>query len=101
GHTSAAAGMAGVHKVLLALQHGELPATWSFRTPNEHFDFAGSPFRVNSERCAWQAGGAVRRAAVSSFGYSETNAHVVIQEYRGPAREPSRGNAREPVVIVL
>ncbi|HWU90435.1 MAG TPA: SDR family NAD(P)-dependent oxidoreductase, partial [Kofleriaceae bacterium] len=101
GHTSAAAGMAGVHKVLLALQHGELPATLSFRTPNEHFDFTGSPFRVNRECSAWPAGGAVRRAAVSSFGYSGTNAHVVIEEYRGPARVPSRGNAREEVVIVL
>ncbi|PTY28515.1 hypothetical protein XAP3CFBP6996_022485, partial [Xanthomonas citri pv. fuscans CFBP 6996] len=82
GHTSAAAGVAGVHKVLLGLRHGELVPSLHFATPNEHFDFATSPFRVGTAREAWaRIDGAPRRAAVSSFGYSGTNAHLVIEEY--------------------
>ncbi|AUY48420.1 SDR family NAD(P)-dependent oxidoreductase [Streptomyces sp. CB01881] len=84
GHTSAAAGVAGVHKALLSMRHGLLVPSLNFETPNEHFDFAHSPFRVNTRLEPWepQAGRAPRRAAVSSFGFSGTNAHVVLEEYR-------------------
>jgi NAD(P)-dependent dehydrogenase (short-subunit alcohol dehydrogenase family) len=101
GHTSAAAGVAGVHKVLLSLKHGQLPPTLHFKEPNEHFDFADSPFYVNTQLREWRAeGGRPRRAAVSSFGFSGTNAHVVIEEYAEPKRV-GRGNGGEPAIFVL
>jgi acyl transferase domain-containing protein len=94
GHASAAAGIAGVHKVLLALRHRELVPSLHFTTPNQHFDFDSSPFFVNTERRAWATEGSPRRAAVSSFGYSGTNAHVVIEEYQGA----SQGTAAQPAL---
>ncbi|MFF2445404.1 type I polyketide synthase, partial [Priestia megaterium] len=84
GHTSAAAGVAGVHKVLLSMRHGRLVPSLNFETPNEHVDFANSPFHVNTRLRPWepQRGREPRRAAVSSFGFSGTNAHVVLEGYR-------------------
>src|SRR5262249_29084838 len=55
GHTLAAAGLAGLHKVLLAMQHQKLVPSLHFEQPNEHFDFAASPFYVNTEVQDWQA----------------------------------------------
>jgi polyketide synthase PksN len=83
GHMSAAAGVAGLHKVLLSMRHRTLAPTLHVRTPNEHFDFEGSPFYINTESRAWEqpADGGPRRACLSSFGFSGTNAHVVIDEY--------------------
>jgi acyl transferase domain-containing protein/SAM-dependent methyltransferase len=90
GHTSAAAGVAAIHKVLLCMQHGSLVPTLHFQTPNPHFDFERSPFYVNTQHIPWpQPQGAPRRAAVSSFGYSGTNAHLVLEEYRAP--RPAEG----------
>ncbi|WP_438409428.1 SDR family NAD(P)-dependent oxidoreductase, partial [Burkholderia pseudomallei] len=99
GHTSAAAGVASIHKVLLCLAHRELVPTLNYTNPNRHFDFADSPFYVNTDRRAWDAAGdAPRRAAVSSFGFSGTNAHVVIEEYRPAAA--AAPDASPPRVIV-
>ncbi|MCX6048171.1 MAG: beta-ketoacyl synthase N-terminal-like domain-containing protein, partial [Chloroflexi bacterium] len=86
GHTLAAAGVAGVIKAVLALKHKQLPPTLNFVTPNEHIDFANSPFYVNTTLKAWPAGDTPRMAAVSSFGFSGTNAHLVIAEYAVDAR---------------
>lgn len=80
GHTTAAAGVAGLIKVLLALRHGKLPPSIHFEEPNPHIELADSPFYVNRDLREWQPGPTPRRAAVSSFGWSGTNAHVVIQE---------------------
>ena len=81
GHTVAAAGVAGVLKVLLALSHQQIPASLNFDQPNEHIDFAGSPFFVNTSLKDWElAGDQPRRATVSSFGFSGTNAHLLIEE---------------------
>lgn len=83
GHASAAAGVASVHKVLLCLRHGLLVPTLHFDHPNEHFDFADSPFRVNTAATPWLVPeNRLRRACISSFGFSGTNAHLVIEEYR-------------------
>jgi acyl transferase domain-containing protein/SAM-dependent methyltransferase len=99
GHTSAAAGVAGVHKVLLCMRHARLVPTLHFESPNEHFDFDESAFHVNTTLREWRpAGGVLRRAAVSSFGHSGTNAHLVIQEY--PARTATP-NARPSGVSAL
>ncbi|MHA7187858.1 type I polyketide synthase, partial [Burkholderia pseudomallei] len=86
GHTSAAAGVAGLHKVLLCMRHRTLVPTLHFAVPNRHFDFAASPFYVNTERAPWAPlAASPRRAAVSSFGFSGTNAHLVVEEYVHPA----------------
>jgi 3-oxoacyl-(acyl-carrier-protein) synthase/acyl carrier protein len=84
GHTSAAAGGAGVQKVLLGMRHGLLVPSLHFETPNELLDADGCPFHVNTSLQFWGArdGHPLRRAAVSSFGFSGTNAHVVLEEYR-------------------
>jgi pyruvate/2-oxoglutarate dehydrogenase complex dihydrolipoamide acyltransferase (E2) component/3-oxoacyl-(acyl-carrier-protein) synthase/aryl carrier-like protein len=100
GHTSAAAGMAGLHKVLLCLAHGELVPQAHFKAPNRHFDFAASPFRVSTERAAWQPRGGVRRAALSAFGVSGTNAHVVIDE-GVPRVSVSQSGAATDLLFVL
>ncbi|HEX9925047.1 MAG TPA: SDR family NAD(P)-dependent oxidoreductase, partial [Anaerolineae bacterium] len=81
GHTLTAAGVAGVIKVLLALKHKKLPPSLHFEVPNTHIDFENSPFYVNTELQDWPGENGPRRAAVSSFGFSGTNAHLVIEEY--------------------
>ncbi|MCS0468373.1 type I polyketide synthase, partial [Burkholderia mallei] len=92
GHTSAAAGVAGLHKVLLCMRHRTLVPTLHFAVPNRHFDFAASPFYVNTERAPWAPlAASPRRAAVSSFGFSGTNAHLVVEEYVHPAAAPEAG----------
>ncbi|AZC26527.1 GNAT family N-acetyltransferase [Pseudomonas sessilinigenes] len=101
GHTTAAAGVAGVHKVLLQMRHRELAPTLHFATPNEHFDFARSPFFVNTHHQGWLvAAGQPLRAAVSAFGISGTNAHVVIDAYQ-PAVVPPAAEAGAPALLVL
>ncbi|MGW4975713.1 SDR family NAD(P)-dependent oxidoreductase [Streptomyces mirabilis] len=81
GHTQAAAGIGGVIKTVLALGHELLPASLQADTPTEHVDWAGGGLRVHSAARAWPRGGdRVRRAGVSAFGISGTNAHVVLEE---------------------
>jgi phthiocerol/phenolphthiocerol synthesis type-I polyketide synthase E len=80
GHLDAAAGVAGLIKAVLALEHAEIPPSLHFETPNRRIDFAGSPFYVNSRLAPWPRGATPRRAGVSAFGIGGTNAHVVIEE---------------------
>ncbi|MCU0863926.1 MAG: SDR family NAD(P)-dependent oxidoreductase [Planctomycetes bacterium] len=81
GHLDTAAGVAGFLKVVLALQHGELPASLNYRRSNPLIDFPSSPFHVVAERRPWPrpAGGA-RLAGVSALGVGGTNAHVLVGE---------------------
>jgi acyl transferase domain-containing protein/thioesterase domain-containing protein len=80
GHLDAAAGVAGLIKTVLALQHKKIPPSLHFTSPNPNIDFAGSPFYVNNTLQEWQSDGQPRRAGVSSFGIGGTNAHVVLEE---------------------
>lgn len=80
GHLDAAAGIAGLIKTILVLEHGEIPPTVHFVEPNPNIDFEGSPFSVNAELVPWEEDGRPRRAGVSSFGIGGTNAHVVLEE---------------------
>ena len=81
GHCLAAAGIAGFIKLVLALKHEQLPPTINFDRLNEHIDLRDTPFYVNTRLQAWERGDApARLAAISSFGFSGTNAHVVVGE---------------------
>ena len=80
GHLEAAAGVAGLIKVTLALEHGELPRHLHFETPNPHVDWSSWPLEVVTSHRPWPAeAGARRIAGVSSFGFSGTNAHVLVE----------------------
>ncbi|MCC6456164.1 MAG: amino acid adenylation domain-containing protein [Caldilineaceae bacterium] len=80
GHLDAAAGVTGLIKTVLALQHKQIPPSLHFEKPNPEIDFENSPFYVNNRLADWQANGTPRRAGVSSFGIGGTNAHVVLEE---------------------
>ena len=100
GHTSAAAGVASVIKVLLCMQHKQLVPSLHFKEPNEHIDFGNGPFYVNTELKAWE-----RKdnhplvAAVSSFGFSGTNAHLVLEE--GPEQVLQAQRSKPYYLITL
>jgi acyl transferase domain-containing protein len=90
GHTSAAAGTASVIKVLLAMKHQKIPPSLHFHRENEHISFKDSPFYVNTRLTEWEKpAGFPRKAAVSSFGYSGTNVHLVIEEPPSPGTGPA------------
>ncbi|MEJ1355064.1 MAG: beta-ketoacyl synthase N-terminal-like domain-containing protein [Candidatus Sedimenticola sp. (ex Thyasira tokunagai)] len=80
GHTLAAAGIAGLLKVVMALKYKQLPPTLNYSHPNKHINLKESPFYVNTKLKPWLSDRA-RLAAISSFGFSGTNAHVVVEEY--------------------
>ncbi len=79
GHLEATAGVAGLIKVVLAMQHGIIPKQLHFREPNPHIPWDRLPVQVVTESTAWPEGR--RIAGVSSFGMSGTNAHVVLEAY--------------------
>ncbi|HEX8275247.1 MAG TPA: amino acid adenylation domain-containing protein [Longimicrobiaceae bacterium] len=98
GHLDSAAGVTGLIKTVLALEHGEIPPSLHFEKPNPKIDFARSPFFVNTELRPWTTDGVPRRAGVSSFGMGGTNAHLVLEE--PPRAEPS-GPSRPWQLVVL
>ncbi|WP_386825504.1 SDR family NAD(P)-dependent oxidoreductase [Lysobacter brunescens] len=82
GHCLTAAGVSGFIKLLLSLRHRKLPPTINYETPNEHLALDDSPFFVNTTLREWVApAGVPRQAAISSFGFSGTNAHLVLAEH--------------------
>ncbi|MEO7733519.1 MAG: type I polyketide synthase, partial [Kofleriaceae bacterium] len=107
GHAEAAAGVAGVVKVILALQHDRLPANLHFATPNPHIPWGELAVTVAAEPVAWPRNGVPRLAGVSSFGVSGTNAHLVLEEapatraaeIAAPLHAPAAPGAAQLIVL--
>ena len=88
GHLDAAAGIAGLIKTALSLEHAQLPPSLHFEKLNPRIDLKGSPFHVISKLADWPADGRHRRAGVTALGIGGTNAHVVLEE--APPRKLTR-----------
>ena len=98
GHMDAAAGVTGLIKTVLQLQHRKLVPSLNFEQPNPKIDFANSPFYVNTKLQEWKSDRGPLRAGVSSFGLGGTNAHVVLEQ--APEPEPS-GPSRPLQVLTI
>ena len=91
GHLESTAGIAGLLKVMLALQHEKIPPHLHLKQLNPHVNWSELPIVIPTERRSWPVGEGRRIAGVSSFGFSGTNAHVVLEEAPGVERKEGKG----------
>ena len=96
GHLTAAAGVAGLIKTVLAMHHKQIPPSLGYSVPNPVIDLENSPFYVNQKLRDWNVDGP-RRAGISSFGVGGTNVHVVVEEYEN---KPTFSTFDRPVQIL-
>jgi len=98
GHLDAAAGVAGLIKTTLALEHHAIPASLHFQSPNPLIDFENSPFHVNKSLVDWNSSAQPRRAGVTSLGIGGTNAHVILEE--APTRPQLDRRASDQLIVL-
>ena len=98
GHLETAAGVAGLIKLVLAFKHGKIPPHLHLKQPNPHIPWNDIPIRVPKEGCAWPNSQGRRIGGVSSFGFSGTNSHIVVEE--APRREPVLGKNERPLHLL-
>lgn len=99
GHSSAASGVTALIKVLLSMKNGKIPKSLHYHDCNKQIDFLNSPFYVPQQLMDWKKGnGRNRQAAISGFGLSGTNCHMVVEEWEEPSRVEDDKNSQ---IIVL
>jgi acyl transferase domain-containing protein len=98
GHLEGAAGVAGLIKLVMAMQHKEIPASLNVHTPNPLIPWGDLSVKVVTQAVPWDSSDKTRIAGLSSFGFSGTNAHVVVEE--APAQEWVRSEVERPLHLL-
>ncbi|MFT6763645.1 MAG: polyketide-type polyunsaturated fatty acid synthase PfaA, partial [Candidatus Aldehydirespiratoraceae bacterium] len=102
GHTKAAAGAAGLFKVVMALHHKVLPQTAKIDQPNPKMDLVNSPFHLNTKTRPWvRNSDHERRGSVSSFGFGGSNFHIALSEYTGDATRAPRLRSHDVELVTF
>ncbi len=104
GHPDHAAGILGLAKAVMAIEHREIPPTLHFKKPNRKIDFTGSPVYVNDRLVKWKEKAYPMRCGISSFGLSGTNCHLILEEFVEENRtlegKKSKGENRQQVIAL-
>ncbi|MBD1836177.1 type I polyketide synthase [Cyanobacteria bacterium FACHB-472] len=98
GHLEAAAGVAGLIKLVLALQHQEIPPHLHLQNPNPYIPWAELPIKIPTQLTPWSSPNGTRIAGLSSFGFSGTNAHIVVEE--APVRQQQPEAVERPLHLL-
>jgi acyl transferase domain-containing protein len=101
GHLEAAAGIAGLIKVVLSLQHELIPPHLHFTSLNPHISLDHMPFVIPTQAYPWPAGSKRRCAGVSSFGFGGTNAHIILEEAPQVPAAPPEKESQPPYLLPL
>lgn len=99
GHLEAAAGVAGLMKIILSMQHGQIPPHLHFDNLNPHISLGDAPVQIPLNPVSWPKSDKVRMAGVSSFGINGTNAHILVEE--APKAEQPANSGQEPTGHLL
>ncbi|MDJ1183278.1 beta-ketoacyl synthase N-terminal-like domain-containing protein [Roseofilum casamattae] len=101
GHLEAAAGVAGLIKIILSLQHEEIPANMNFKQPNPRIEWNKMAVKVLAKSTPWVRGEKERCAGVSGFGMSGTNAHIILSEAPQPVAQSEENSPRSSQVLTI